>query len=115
MARHKQRRYAEIKPAAKMNGGYTRNRREDILTVDGQITEALGYENYRVELDRSTSGRSLPTGRENGITILATISGKMRQNHIRVMPGDRVEVELSVYDLTHGRISRRYKVQQQTK
>lgn len=101
MARHKQRRYAEIKPAAKMNGGYTRNRREDILTVDGQITEALGYENYRVEL-------------ENGITILATISGKMRQNHIRVMPGDRVEVELSVYDLTHGRISRRYKVQQQT-
>jgi translation initiation factor IF-1 len=78
-----------------MNGGYTRNRREDILTVDGQITEALGYENYRVELD-------------NGITILATISGKMRQNHIRVMVGDRVEVELSPYDLTRGRISYRY-------
>lgn len=90
-----------MKPAVKMNGGYTRNRREDILTVNGQITEALGYENYRVELD-------------NGVTILATISGKMRQNHIRVMPGDRVELELSVYDLTHGRISRRHKVQQQT-
>lgn len=78
------------------------------IKMDGQVTEALGYENYRVELDRSTSGRSLPTGRENGITILATLSGKMRQNHIRVMPGDRVEVELSPYDLTRGRISYRY-------
>lgn len=113
MARHKQRRYAETKPAVKMNGGYTRNRRDDILTVNGQITEALGYENYRVELDRSTSGRSLPTGRENGITILATISGKMRQNHIRVMVGDRVELELSAYDLTRGRITRRFQVKQQ--
>lgn len=100
MARHKQRRYAETKPAVKMNGGYTRNRRDDILTVNGQITEALGYENYRVELD-------------NGVTILATISGKMRQNHIRVMPGDRVELELSVYDLTRGRITRRFSVKQQ--
>lgn len=100
MARHKQRRYAETKPAVKMNGGYTRNRRDDILTVNGQITEALGYENYRVELD-------------NGVTILATISGKMRQNHIRVMPGDRVELELSVYDLTKGRITRRFSVKQQ--
>lgn len=90
-----------MKPAVKMNGGYSRRQRTDILTAQGEITEALGYENYHVELD-------------NGVTILATISGKMRQNHIRVMVGDRVEVELSVYDLTHGRISRRYKVQQQT-
>lgn len=84
-----------MKPAVKMNGGYSRRQRTDILTAQGVITEALGYENYHVELD-------------NGVTILATISGKMRQNHIRVMVGDRVEVELSPYDLTRGRISFRY-------
>ena len=89
-----------MKPAVKMNGGYSRRQRTDILTVQGVITEALGYENYHVELD-------------NGVTILATISGKMRQNHIRVMPGDRVEMELSVYDLTKGRITRRFQVKQQ--
>lgn len=89
-----------MKPAVKMNGGYSRRQRTDILTAQGVITEALGYENYRVELD-------------NGVTILATISGKMRQNHIRVMPGDRVELELSVYDLTRGRITRRFQVKQQ--
>lgn len=97
MARHKDRRYPETKPAVKMNGGYTRRQRADILTAQGEITEALGYENYRVELD-------------NGITILATLSGKMRQNHIRVMVGDRVEMELSAYDLTRGRITRRFNV-----
>jgi translation initiation factor IF-1 len=100
MARHKERRYAEIKPAVKMNGGYSRRQRTDILTAQGEITEALGYDNYHVELD-------------NGVTILATISGKMRQNHIRVMVGDRVEMELSVYDLTKGRITRRFSVKQQ--
>ena len=57
--------------------------------------DSLGYERYRVTLD-------------NGITILATLSGKIRQNHIRVMTGDRVEVELSPYDLTRGRISFRH-------
>lgn len=100
MAKHQQRRYPEQKPAVKMNGGYTRRQRTDILTAQGEITEALGYDNYHVELD-------------NGVTILATISGKMRQNHIRVMPGDRVEMELSVYDLTRGRITRRFQVKQQ--
>jgi len=89
-----------MKPAVKMNGGYSRRQRTDILTAQGEITEALGYDNYHVELD-------------NGVTILATISGKMRQNHIRVMPGDRVEMELSVYDLTKGRITRRFQVKQQ--
>lgn len=89
-----------MKPAVKMNGGYSRRQRTDILTAQGEITEALGYDNYHVELD-------------NGVTILATISGKMRQNHIRVMPGDRVELELSVYDLTKGRITRRFQVKQQ--
>lgn len=89
-----------MKPAVKMNGGYSRRQRTDILTAQGEITEALGYDNYRVELD-------------NGVTILSTISGKMRQNHIRVMPGDRVELELSAYDLTRGRITRRFQVKQQ--
>lgn len=89
-----------MKPAVKMNGGYSRRQRTDILTAQGVITEALGYDNYHVELD-------------NGVTILSTISGKMRQNHIRVMPGDRVELELSVYDLTRGRITRRFQVKQQ--
>ena len=97
MARHKERRYPEQKPAVKMNGGYTRRQRADILTAQGEIVESLGYENYRVELD-------------NGVTILATISGKMRQNHIRVMTGDRVELELSAYDLTRGHITRRFNV-----
>lgn len=83
-----------------LNGGYTRRQRQDILTVQGEITEALGYDNYHVELD-------------NGVTILATLSGKMRQNHIRVMAGDRVELELSAYDLTRGRISRRFRVREQ--
>lgn len=61
------------------------------------MTEALGGDRFRVEL-------------ENGVSILGTLSGKMRQRHIRVMPGDRVEVELSPYDLTKGRISYRYNV-----
>lgn len=95
MAKHKQRRYAEVKPDVKKNGGYTRRQREGILIVRGEITDALGHDNYRVELD-------------NGVTILATLSGKMRQNYIRVMVGDRVEMELSVYDLTRGRITRRF-------
>lgn len=71
--------------------------RSKAIKMDGQVIEALGYENYRVELD-------------NGVTILATLSGRIRQNHIRVMTGDRVEVELSPYDLTRGRISYRYNI-----
>ena len=96
--RHQQRRYPETKPAVKTNGGYTRRQRQDILTVQGEITEALGHDNYRVELD-------------NGVAIIATLSGKIRRNYIRVVVGDRVEVELSAYDLTHGRITRRFRVQ----
>lgn len=88
-----------MKPDVKMNGGYSRRHRSDILTVQGEITEALGYDNYRVELD-------------NGVTILATFGGKIRKYYIRVMVGDRVELELSVYDLTRGRITRRFRVNQ---
>ena len=67
-----------MKPDVKKVGGHARRQRDGILTVQGEITDALGYENYRVELD-------------NGVTILATISGKMRSNYIRVMVGDRVD------------------------
>lgn len=71
--------------------------KQDYIKTEGQVTEALGGDRFRVEL-------------ENGVTILGTLSGKMRQRHIRVMPGDAVEVELSPYDLTRGRISYRHNV-----
>ena len=70
--------------------------KQDFIKADGCVTEALGGDRFRVEL-------------ENGVSILGTLSGKMRQRHIRVMPGDRVNVELSPYDLTKGRITWRSK------
>lgn len=69
--------------------------RQDVIKTEGRVTEAFAAERFKVELD-------------NGVTITATLSGRIRQNHIRVMPGDSVEVELSPYDLTHGRISYRF-------
>ncbi|MBP3212703.1 MAG: translation initiation factor IF-1 [Prevotella sp.] len=65
------------------------------IKVQGHVIENLSRDNFRVELD-------------NGTTIIAYLSGRIRQNHIRVMVGDRVEMELSPYDLTRGRISYRY-------
>lgn len=72
--------------------------KQDFIKAEGRVTEALGGDRFRVALD-------------NGIVILGTLSGRMRQKHIRVMPGDRVEVELSPYDLTRGRISYRFNKQ----
>lgn len=66
------------------------------IEKDGVITEALSNAMFRVELD-------------NGHLIIAHISGKMRQHFIRILPGDKVKVEMSPYDLTKGRISFRYK------
>jgi len=71
--------------------------KKDCIKSQGLVTDVLGYENYRVELD-------------NGVSVLCTVSGKMRMNHVRVMVGDRVDVEMSPYDLTRGRISFRHKV-----
>lgn len=71
--------------------------KKDCIKSQGLVTDVLGYENYRVELD-------------NGVSVLCTVSGKMRMNHVRVMAGDRVDVEMSPYDLTRGRISFRHKV-----
>ena len=70
--------------------------KQDAITQDGTITENLSNAMFRVELT-------------NGHKILGHISGKMRKNYIRILPGDRVIVELSPYDLTRGRIVFRHK------
>lgn len=70
--------------------------KQQLIKQDGVITEALSNAMFKVKL-------------ENGHEILATISGKMRMNYIRILPGDKVGVELSLYDLTRGRIIFRYK------
>ena len=66
------------------------------IEQDGTITEALGNANFRVEL-------------ENGHEVIAHISGKMRMNYIKILPGDKVKLEMTPYDLTRGRIVYRYK------
>ncbi len=65
------------------------------ITQDGTITEALSNAMFRVEL-------------ENGHMVTAHISGKMRMNYIKLLPGDKVKLELSPYDLSKGRIIMRY-------
>ena len=70
--------------------------RQSVLEVNGTIVEALPNTMFRVEL-------------ENGQVILAHTSGKMRLHNIRILPGDKVKVEMSPYDLTQGRISFRHK------
>jgi translation initiation factor IF-1 len=69
---------------------------EETITLDGKIVDALPNAMFRVEL-------------ENGHTVLAYLSGKMRKYYIRVLLGDRVKVEMSPYDLTRGRITYRYR------
>lgn len=70
--------------------------KQNSIEQDGTIIEALSNAAFRVEL-------------ENGHVIFAHISGKMRMHYIRILPGDRVKVEMSPYDLTKGRITFRYK------
>lgn len=70
--------------------------KEDIIEVEGTVVETLPNAMFRVELP-------------NGHRILAHISGKMRMHFIRILPGDKVTVELSPYDLTRGRITYRSK------
>jgi len=69
---------------------------EETITLDVKIVDALPNAMFKVEL-------------ENGHTVLAYLSGKMRKYYIRVLLGDRVKVELSPYDLTRGRITYRYR------
>lgn len=68
----------------------------ETIEVEGTVVEPLPNATFRVEL-------------ENGHRILAHISGKMRMNFIRILPGDKVTIEMSPYDLTKGRIIYRYK------
>ena len=71
-------------------------KKDGVIEIEGQVVEALPNAMFRVELT-------------NGHKVLAHISGKMRQHYIRILPGDRVIVELTPYDLTRGRIVYRYK------
>ena len=70
--------------------------KEDVIEVGGTVIESLPNTNFKVEL-------------ENGYVVLAHISGKLRMNYIKILPGDKVKVELSPYDLTKGRITWRAK------
>jgi translation initiation factor IF-1 len=70
--------------------------KEEAIEQDGEVIEALPNAQFRVKL-------------ENGHEILGMLSGKMRMNYIKILPGDRVKVEMSPYDLSKGRIVYRYK------
>ncbi len=70
--------------------------KEDVIEVEGTVLESLPNTEFRVEL-------------ENGHKVLAHISGKLRMNYIKILPGDKVKLELSPYDLTKGRITWRDK------
>ncbi|HEU4965580.1 MAG TPA: translation initiation factor IF-1 [Bacilli bacterium] len=70
--------------------------KDDVIEVEGKVVEPLPNAMFKVEL-------------ENGHQVLAHVSGKIRMHYIRILPGDRVTVELSPYDLTRGRITYRYK------
>ncbi len=69
--------------------------KEDVIEVEGKVVDTLPNAMFKVEL-------------ENGATILAHVSGKIRMHYIRILPGDSVTVELSPYDLTKGRITYRF-------
>lgn len=70
--------------------------KDDVIEVEGIVIETLPNAMFKVEL-------------ENGHEILAHVSGKIRMNYIRILPGDKVTVELSPYDLTRGRVTYRFK------
>lgn len=70
--------------------------KEDVIEVEAVVVETLPNAMFRVKLS-------------NGVVILATVSGKIRMNYIRILPGDRVTVGISPYDLTRGRITFRFK------
>ena len=69
---------------------------KEVIKLQGKVVEALPNTQFKVEL-------------ENGLSIIAHISGKMRKNYIRLVPGDMVDVEMTPYDLTKGRITYRHK------
>ncbi|NEQ66424.1 MAG: translation initiation factor IF-1 [Symploca sp. SIO1B1] len=68
--------------------------KQDLIEIEGTVTESLPNAMFRVDLD-------------NELNVLAHISGKIRRNYIKILPGDRVKVEVSPYDLSRGRITYR--------
>jgi translation initiation factor IF-1 len=96
MARRRGGRLPRSKKASADKAAKTATPKEEAIEVEGTIVEPLPNAMFRVELT-------------NGHRVLAHVSGKIRMNFIRILPGDRVLVELSPYDLTHGRITYRYK------
>jgi translation initiation factor IF-1 len=70
--------------------------KEEAITQDGVVLESLGNAMFRVEL-------------ENGHKVIAHVSGKMRMHYIKILPGDKVKMEMSIYDLSKARITFRYK------
>ncbi|MBN2768116.1 MAG: translation initiation factor IF-1 [Campylobacterales bacterium] len=70
--------------------------KDDVIEIDGKVVEALPNATFRVELD-------------NGYIVLCHIAGKMRMHYIKILPGDKVKVELTPYSLDKGRITFRYK------
>lgn len=70
--------------------------KEDVIEMEGTVTEVLPNTQFKVDL-------------ENGVTVLAYASGKMRKHRIRILAGDKVTLEMSPYDLTRGRINFRHK------
>ena len=71
--------------------------KEEAIEIEGEILEALPNAQFRVKL-------------ENSLEVLAHVSGKIRMHYIRILPGDKVKVQISPYDLTKGRITYRYKL-----
>ena len=71
-------------------------KKDDVIEVQATVVETLPNAMFKVQLD-------------NGVVILAHVSGKIRMNYIRILPGDKVRVEISPYDLTRGRITFRHK------
>jgi translation initiation factor IF-1 len=82
--------------AAKERAGKASMQKEECIEVEGEVTECLPNAMFRVKLD-------------NGHVVLAHISGKMRKYFIRILPGDRVKLEMSPYDLSKGRVTYRFK------
>ena len=76
--------------------------KEDVIEVEGIVREAMPNTVFKVELLNKE-------GKPNGHVVMAHISGKLRTNFIRILPGDKVTVELSIYDLSRGRITYRFK------
>jgi translation initiation factor IF-1 len=82
---------------------------KDKVIVEGEVLETLPNTLFRIKLDKSvvSDEGKVEKEEEQDVVILGYISGKMRRNYIRILPGDRVKVELTPYDLQRGRIVRR--------